>query len=415
MSKIGIMGGTFDPIHNGHLRLARQAYYEYRLDLIWFMPTGHPPHKKDHQVTDSAVRCEMVEAAIAGYPYFQCSDFEAKRSGDTYTAQTLRLLRQEYPKEEFYFIIGADSLYEIESWYHPEQVMAQAVLLVAGRNYRKSHRDLSEQIAFLKEKYGAKIYLLHCDVYDVASAQIRTMASEGLSIRPYVPEPVLEYIKKHRLYQYQEVSMNSSFSPDQVTLYRKRLKSKLAPMRYEHSLSVSYTSMCLAMYYGYDISKAEIAGLLHDCGKRFSDDIILKKCLQHKIPLTEEQRLAPAVLHANYGAWLAEHKYEIHDQDILNAILYHTTGRPEMSMLEKIVYIADYIEPRRYKASNLPEMRRLAFCDLDEALYQILKGTLEYLGQKKASADPMTCQAYEYYAALRDAKTPQETIARKDV
>ncbi len=415
MSKIGIMGGTFDPIHNGHLRLARQAYYEYRLDFVWFMPSGHPPHKKDHQITDSAVRCQMVEAAIAGYPYFCCSDFEVKRSGDTYTAQTLQLLRQEYPNEEFYFIIGADSLYEIENWYHPEKVMEQAILLVAGRHYQKSHKSMTEQIAYLKEKYGAAIYLLHCDIYDVASAQIRSMISEGISVQAYVPDPVFRYIREHHLYQYREVSMNSSYSADQIALYRKRLKSKLAPMRYEHSLSVSYTSMCLAMRYGCDIGKAEIAGLLHDCGKRFSDDVVLKKCLQHKISVTEEQRRAPAVLHANYGAWLAEHKYEIHDPEILNAILYHTTGRPEMSMLEKIVYIADYIEPRRYKAPNLPEMRRLAFCDLDEALYQILKGTLDYLKQKNASADPMTCQAYEYYAALRGEIPPKEAASRKDV
>ncbi len=401
MSKIGIMGGTFDPVHNGHLRLAQQAYNEYRLDAVWFMPSGQPPHKKDHKVTDADIRCQMVKLAIAEYPYFRYSDFEVRRSGNTYTAQTLELLKQEYPREEFYFIIGADSLYEIENWYHPEEVMKDAVLLVAGRNYRKACRSMEEQIAFLKERYHANISLLHCDIVDIASARIRDLAAQGEPIAPYIPETVAQYIKKHHLYENQEKSMN--YSPTQIALYRKRLKSKLPSMRYEHSLSVSYTCMCLAMRYGCDMEKAEVAGLLHDCGKRFSDDIILKKCRQHGIPVTEEQSHAPAVLHANYGAWLAEHKYQIEDPEILNAILYHTTGRPEMSMLEKIVYVADYIEPRRSKAPNLPEMRQLAFCDLDEALYQILKGTLDYLKQKKASADPMTCRAYEYYASLRES------------
>ena len=145
-----------------------------------------------------------------------------------------------------------------------------------------------------------------------------------------------------------------------VSSYRKNLEMKLDPMRYEHSLSVSYTCMSLAMRYGYDMEKAELAGLLHDCGKRYSDDIILKKCKKHGIAFTPEEEEAPAVLHANYGAWLAEHKYGLQDEEILSAILYHTTGRPAMTTLEKIVYIADYIEPRRHKASDLPRIRRLA-------------------------------------------------------
>ncbi len=196
-----------------------------------------------------------------------------------------------------------------------------------------------------------------------------------------------------------------SNSPSQIAAYRKRLKSKLAPMRYEHSLSVSYTCMCLAMRYGCDIDKAEIAGLLHDCGKRFSDDIILKKCEKNKIPLTDAQIEAPAVLHANYGAWLAQKKFQIEDNEILSAILYHTTGKPEMTILEKILYVADFIEPRRNKAPNLAQMRQLAFQDLDEAVYQILKGTLEYLTAKGGFVHPTTKQAYEYYKELREKTT----------
>ena len=135
-------------------------------------------------------------------------------------------------------------------------------------------------------------------------------------------------------------------------MLRKNLKSKLDPMRYEHSLSVSFTCMNLAMRYGYDMDKAELAGLMHDCGKRYSDDIILKKCLKHGIEVTEDELKALPVLHAKYGAWLAEHKYQIRDQEILDAIGCHTTGKTDMTTLDKILYIADYIEPRRYKAEN---------------------------------------------------------------
>lgn len=182
-----------------------------------------------------------------------------------------------------------------------------------------------------------------------------------------------------------------------ILSYRKHLETKLDPMRYEHSLSVSYTCMNLAMRYGYDMEKAELAGLLHDCGKRYSDDIILKKCKKHGIAFTAEEEAAPAVLHANYGAWLAQHKYGVSDPEVLSAILYHTTGKPAMGMLEKIVYIADYIEPRRYKADNLVEMRKLAYLDLDETMYQILKGTVNYLKKKGGKTDPMTLDAYVYY------------------
>lgn len=187
----------------------------------------------------------------------------------------------------------------------------------------------------------------------------------------------------------------------QIMILRKNLRAKLAPMRYEHSLSVSFTCMNLAMCYGYDMDKAELAGLMHDCGKRYSDDIILKKCLKHGIKVTEAELDALPVLHAKYGAWLAEHKYQIADREILDAIACHTTGRPDMTVLDKILYIADYIEPRRYKAENLPVIRRLAYEDLDEAIYSILSGTLEYLDKKGGNIDPMTVEAYEYIKKVK--------------
>lgn len=189
--------------------------------------------------------------------------------------------------------------------------------------------------------------------------------------------------------------MEQSFS--QIMMLRKNLMSKLDPMRYEHSLSVSFTCMNLAMRYGYDLDKAELAGLMHDCGKRYSDDVILKKCIKHGIPVTEAELNTLPVLHCKYGAWLAEHKYEIRDREILDAITCHTTGRPEMTVLDKVLYIADYIEPRRYKAQNLPAMRVLAYEDLDEAVFAILEGTLEYLNKKSGMIDPATYEAYEYF------------------
>ncbi len=187
---------------------------------------------------------------------------------------------------------------------------------------------------------------------------------------------------------------------EQIFTYRKQLKSKLDPMRYEHSLSVSYTCMALAMRYGYEIGRAELAGLFHDCAKRYGDSELIVKCRKHGLELTEGEKKAPAVIHARYGAWMAEHKFGIQDDEILSAIRCHTTGKPQMGMLDKILYIADYIEPRRNKASNLEQMRYLAFQDLDQTMYEILAGTLEYLKKKEADVDPMTQCAYEYFCRI---------------
>ncbi|MEY8337277.1 bis(5'-nucleosyl)-tetraphosphatase (symmetrical) YqeK [Lachnospiraceae bacterium 62-35] len=189
---------------------------------------------------------------------------------------------------------------------------------------------------------------------------------------------------------------------EQMLLFRERLQQKLDPMRYEHSIGVSFTAMALAMRYGYSLEKAEIAGLLHDCAKHFQDSEIIRKCRKHKIFLTGDELKAPAVLHAVYGAWLAEHRYGVKDPEIISAIRWHTTGKADMSLLEKIIYIADYIEPRRSKAEDLAMVRKMAFMDLNETIFCILEGTLKYLGNKKASVDSMTYEAYEYYKEHRN-------------
>lgn len=201
MAKIGIMGGTFDPIHNGHLLLGRQAYQEYRLDQVWFMPCGQPPHKKDHKITEADKRCEMTELAIANNPNFILSKIEANRKGNTYTAQTLDILHKEYPEHTFYFIIGADSLFEIGGWYKPELILHSATLLVANRSYDKAGLSVVDQIRLLKKVYGAKICLLHCERIDISSADLRHMYANGESLAPYVPESVENYIRLHHLYQ----------------------------------------------------------------------------------------------------------------------------------------------------------------------------------------------------------------------
>lgn len=181
---------------------------------------------------------------------------------------------------------------------------------------------------------------------------------------------------------------------------RKNMEKTLDHKRFEHTLGVAYTATALAMCYQTDINKAQTAGLLHDCAKCISDEKKIAICTKHNIQINAIELNNPFLLHAKVGSYMAMKKYNVHDPDIINAILNHTTGRPGMSELEKIIYIADYIEPGRKQAPNLSVVRKLAFQDLDQALLKILEDTLKYLKDSGSEIDPMTQKTYEFYLSL---------------
>ena len=176
---------------------------------------------------------------------------------------------------------------------------------------------------------------------------------------------------------------------------RKSMEKTLDSKRFEHTLGVEYTAAALAMRYGEDIMKAQTAGLLHDCAKCMSNDKRLSICEKHHISVNKIERKNPFLLHAKVGSYIAMQKFHVHDSDTVNAILNHTTGRPDMSLLEKI-------EPGRKQAPNLTEIRKLAFTDLDEALYRILEDTLVYLRTVDGDVDPMTQKTYDFYKEYMD-------------
>ena len=187
---------------------------------------------------------------------------------------------------------------------------------------------------------------------------------------------------------------------DELRELRKKMEKIQDTKRFEHTLGVEFTSAALAMRYGAPVKSAQIAGLLHDCAKCLTNEDRLSICKKNNIPISELEKENPFLLHAKVGAYLAEKKYGVKDQNILNAIHNHTTGRPNMSLLEKIVFIADYIEPGRKQATNLAEVRRLAFEDLEQALIKILSDILEYLDNGNRDVDPMTRKTLEYYTKL---------------
>ena len=184
---------------------------------------------------------------------------------------------------------------------------------------------------------------------------------------------------------------------------KKKLKNELDESRYEHTIGVMDTAACLAMRYGADLTQALVAGLLHDCAKCIPNDKKLKLCKKNGIEVTPFEEKAPFLLHAKLGAWMAEHEYHVSDPAILSAIACHTTGKPDMSLLDKIVFIADYIEPGRNKAPGLPEIRRLSFTDIDQALIRISAWSMSVMASSNDPIDPATQNVLDYYLRREQA------------
>ncbi len=177
----------------------------------------------------------------------------------------------------------------------------------------------------------------------------------------------------------------------------KKLRKLLKPERYEHTIGVMYTAASLAMKYNVDINQAMYAGLLHDCGKYCSTSEQIHLCEKYGIILTKSELEMPALIHAKLGVYLAEHQYNVSSKEILQAIRYHTTGREAMTMLEKIIYIADYIEPGRKMIPILPKVRLAAFHNIDEAVYLSAGATISFLEGTSRPIDTLTIETYKYY------------------
>ncbi len=200
MKKTGIMGGTFNPVHNGHLTLARQALRQFALDNVLFMPCGVPYMKAGQKVEDGQIRAEMTALAIQDEPRFILSTMELERQGNTYTYQTLERLRAENPETEYYFIVGADSLFHMAQWVCPEKIFAGCHILAAVRD-EKTTEDMEMQIALLKQEYDADIHLLQTEYMDISSSEIRRKIGAGESVDCDLPPAVRQYIEKRGLYR----------------------------------------------------------------------------------------------------------------------------------------------------------------------------------------------------------------------
>ena len=199
--KIGIMGGTFDPIHNGHLMLGKAALEAFGLDRVWYMPNGNPPHKDISSIeTDVKDRVEMVRLAISSYREFRLEPYEAKRKEVSYSYSTMEYFKGIYPEDDFYFIIGADSLFMIDQWVHPERIFPTCTVLAAYRDEINTRHAMEEKIRELNDTYGARIRLLVTPLVSISSHELRKDVREGRSIESRVPKAVNDYILDNHLY-----------------------------------------------------------------------------------------------------------------------------------------------------------------------------------------------------------------------
>lgn len=199
MKRIGIMGGTFNPIHNAHLTMASSAYKQAGLDQIWFMPSKNPPHKCSSEIVSEDHRSNMIKQAIRNVPFFHFSDFELCHEGITYTAETLQRLQKTYPEYQFYFLMGGDSLFELETWYQPEKIMQMVTILAFARN-GETFGQMRARAGYLTKQYHADIHILSMPPMPVSSSMIRKKLRTGQSVHDLLPENVEKYIFEQHLY-----------------------------------------------------------------------------------------------------------------------------------------------------------------------------------------------------------------------
>jgi len=395
LNKIGILGGTFDPVHKTHIKMALTAKEYLGLDKVCLMPSKKPPHKFDAGIAPEEDRLNMLKASLENIDGLEASDYELKRDGFTYTADTLSALKKELPDTDIYFLIGEDSLMYIDEWYKPDAIFANARIAAFARGTKSEHK-LNEKISSIRNVFSAAdIVTVPFEADDVSSSSFRELIKAGdlKKASEIIPKEALDYISKHGLYT---GSADKLSNQEHILRLTEMVKGILKPSRFEHSLGVSYTAASLAMRYGADVYKARVAGILHDCAKYLSDDEQIAFAKEKGIELTETEIANPALIHAKTGAYFAKVKYEIEDPEIINAIRYHTTGKEDMTLLEKIIFCADYMEPNRKSIPGLDSIRNIIFKDLDKAALMICDNTLNYLDSLGIVPDEQTKKTRDY-------------------
>ncbi len=370
MEKIAIFGGTFDPVHSEHVSLVKSAITELGLDKIIVMPTFVSPHKTTKSAP-SEHRLNMLRLAFRDIEKVLVSDFEILKEGTSYTYQTVEHF---YNKDTtLYFLVGGDMLLDFKKWKNPDRILGSATLAVFGRD--SVEVDYQKEQEYFKKTFNKEFVRLNYQGKDYSSTKIRTYFRLGLSLGDLMPTPVCEYVVKNKVYQ-----------PDE---YERFILKVLPERRIRHTANVVITALKKARELGLDQEKVRISATLHDSAKYLDKNDVKGFEIADDVP--------QPVVHAFLGAFIAEKYLKINDQEIIDAIRYHTSGKAEMSLLSKLIFVADMIEEdRNYEGvEKLRELYEKA--DFETCFRECLKEEFLHLINKKQSIYYETINAFNYY------------------
>lgn len=373
--RIGIYGGTFNPPHNGHITAAQAAMEALKLDKLLLIPDNVPPHKAlPAGSPDSRQRLEMTVLATAALgKKAEASDIELHRSGKSYTGDTLREVHEKYPEDELFLLMGSDMFLSLHSWHEPEVICDLAQIVPFSRVSGGEEAAFAAQKLRLEQQYGARVsVVVNPHVIELSSTEVREALAAGKG-EELLPRPVYGYIQREHLY-----GTHADLKHLTVDELRPIALSYLKPKRMPHVLGTEEEAARLARMFGADETEARIAALLHDCTKKLGMAEQLALCEQYGIELDELEQRALKLLHAPTGAAIARHVFDVSDA-VYDAIRWHTTGRAGMTLLEKILYLADYIEPSREFADepDVVKLRQTVYEDLDKGLLMGLEMTVQ--------------------------------------
>ncbi len=389
--KIGIYGGTFDPPHLGHMEAARVAMETLSLDRLLIIPDREPPHK-DLTVESASPQQRLAMAALMADglgPRAEASDLEIRREGKSFTADTVEELHQAFPEDELWLLMGTDMFLTVQNWYQPERIFQYAGVAAFARHEEDTEELFAQQSKFLEETYHARTTVVPLpQVKEIASRDLRRMlASEwtGGNVDPaqYLWTPVYGYILREGLF---------GTKADLKQLSDKHLRAISYAMvkakRLPHIQGTEETAAALAAFWGVSPEKARRAAILHDCTKYWTLEQHLETCAKYGVELDELECVSVKLLHSKSAAALARHVFAEPEEEC-RAISAHTTGKPGMTTFDKILYLADYMEPTR-DFDGVEELRRLVWEDLDRAMILGLEMSIEDLKEKGATVHPNT-------------------------
>lgn len=383
-----VYGGTFNPPHLGHIEAVRSVWKALRPDKILVMPTNIAPHKAMSVDTPAPEeRMELCRLAFGDLPGVEVSDLEMRRTGKSYTADTILELRERFPGDELIFVMGTDMILSLETWHEPETVMANAALAVLLRGDADDGK-VDGHISYLNERYGANVLRVNAPVHPMASSDIRDALKQAAG-REFLSDKVYARIIKHRDYG----------AKAELEWLRERAVEMLAPKRVPHVMGCAGEAVRLAKRWGADVYEAEAAGILHDITKKCDLAEQLLLCDKYGMIIDTSMAGMEKTLHQITGAAVAYNEFGV-SEAVRDAIRWHTTGKADMSLLEMILYLADYIEPTR-DFDGVEELRALSYEDLNAAMELGLRMTMEDLRSKGAPVLDISAQAYFWFKKQR--------------